>query len=267
MGPVITREEEPTFVLHAPRPQEIIVVPNRPVMNAAEAVSTMGPYVGGFSPPWAHCWIDLATPSAAHAAAIRLFDIVVSLIALIVAAPALLALGAWIRLDSPGPALFRQPRLGKGRVPFTFYKFRTMYTDARDRYPELYSYSYSEDEIRTMHFKLEHDPRLTGVGRWLRKTSLDEFPNFINVLKGDMSLVGPRPELPEMQNYYEPWQRIKWRVKPGVSGYAQVQGRGYLTLQETIYWDVKYCLERSFSTYVRTLADTLWAVGKGIGAF
>jgi lipopolysaccharide/colanic/teichoic acid biosynthesis glycosyltransferase len=118
-----------------------------------------------------------------------------------------------------------------------------------------------------MTFKILDDPRLTRVGRWLRKTSLDELPNFINVLKGEMSLVGPRPDIPEMLRYYKDWQQIKFQVKPGITGYAQISGRGLLTFQETLQHDVQYVVERSLVNDLRILWKTLWVTLRRAGAF
>jgi lipopolysaccharide/colanic/teichoic acid biosynthesis glycosyltransferase len=151
--------------------------------------------------------------------------------------------------------------------PFTFVKFRTMYVDARQRFPELYRYRYTEEEIRTMKFKLDPDPRLTRVGRVLRKTSLDELPNLWNVLTGGIALVGPRPEIPEMTPYYTEQQRLKFRVRPGVTGLAQIHGRGRLTFQETVGWDVEYVRRRSLGADVSILWQTAIAVMRRDGAF
>jgi lipopolysaccharide/colanic/teichoic acid biosynthesis glycosyltransferase len=115
-------------------------------------------------------------------------------------------------------------------------------------------------------FKLADDPRLTRVGWWLRRASLDELPNFINVLKGDMSLVGPRPDIPEMLRYYKDWQKIKFLTKPGITGYAQTNGRGLLSFQRTLQEDVLYVLERSFPNDLRVLVKTVWVTMKRIGA-
>lgn len=197
----------------------------------------------------------------------RAFDLALGSVGLVVSAPIMLVLAIIIRLDSPGPAVFRQKRLGKGGRPFTFYKFRTMRIDARTRYPQLYAYSYSPEEISTMYFKVLDDPRLTRFGRHLRKTSLDELPNFINVLRGDMSLVGPRPELPEMLSYYTPQQTMKFSVTPGLTGLAQVTGRAVLTFQETIVADLEYCERRSLGFDVLILLRTIKTVILRVGAF
>jgi lipopolysaccharide/colanic/teichoic acid biosynthesis glycosyltransferase len=208
----------------------------------------------------------------------RARDLVVSLSALVLAAPVMLVIAIMIRLDSPGPALFKQRRVGRQQGngngatngvgdPFVFYKFRTMHADAPDRYPDLYRYDFAPGEIETMTFKILDDPRLTRVGRWLRKTSLDELPNFINVLRGEMSLVGPRPDIPEMLPYYKDWQRIKFAVRPGITGYAQTSGRGLLTFQETLQQDVQYVLERSFRNDLRILWKTIWVTLRRVGAF
>lgn len=197
----------------------------------------------------------------------RALDILVGCIGTLVSAPIMLVLAIIIRLDSPGPAVFRQTRLGKGGRPFTFYKFRTMRIDARTRYPELYAYRYSPDEIATMYFKVLDDPRLTRFGRHLRKTSLDELPNFINVVRGDMSLVGPRPELPEMLPYYTTEQTMKFSVTPGLTGLAQVTGRAVLTFQDTIVADLDYCRRRSLWFDTLVLLRTIKTVILRVGAF
>ena len=120
-----------------------------------------------------------------------------------------------IRLDSPGPAIFRQTRLGLDLRPFTFLKFRTMYHDAPQRFPELYDYASSTAEGDFL-FKQRNDPRVTRMGRWLRRTGLDELPNLINVVKRDCGFVGPRPDIPEMVSNYSASQRIRFSVPPGL---------------------------------------------------
>lgn len=217
----------------------------------------------------------------------RSLDIVVSLLALIGTLPIMLLIAAIIRLDSPGPALFRQTRMTRDRRnntlayaiegpdrrrvvyagrPFTFLKFRTMYVDARERFPELYAYQYSDEEIKTIKFKVSDDPRVTRVGRWLRKSSLDELPNFWNVLTGDMTLCGPRPEIPEMSPYYSQEQLRKFQVTAGLTGPAQVGGRGELTFQETADIDAEYVKARTLRGDLKILWQTVVAVIKRRGA-
>ena len=223
-----------------------------------------------------------------HAAIRRSLDIAVSLLALILGLPVMILIALIIKLDSPGPALFRQIRMTKDRRgssslavavegterrtvyyagrPFSFLKFRTMYVDARTRFPELYAYDYSDEEIQSMKFKVSNDPRVTRVGRWLRKSSLDELPNFWNVLTGDMTLCGPRPEIPEMSPYYTKRQLKKFHVLAGLTGPAQVGGRGDLTFQETVKTDTNYVETRSLKGDLRILWQTVVAVIERKGA-
>jgi lipopolysaccharide/colanic/teichoic acid biosynthesis glycosyltransferase len=196
----------------------------------------------------------------------RTVDIILSLAVLIVFAPVMLLLAALIRADSPGPSAFVQQRVSRNGGTFRFAKFRTMYSDARERFPELYAYQYTESEISSMKFKLPNDPRLTRVGRWLRRTSLDELPNLFNVLRGDMALVGPRPEVPEMTDYYESHQLAKFVVKPGLTGLAQTRGRNILTFQQTIASDLEYVHTRSHWLDLQILLRTVWTVAVQFGA-
>jgi len=154
--------------------------------------------------------------------------------------------------------------LGK---PFTFYKFRTMYSDAKERFPELYAYKYTKEEIKDMKFKIEKDPRVPEWAKWLRQTSFDELPNFINVLLGDMSLVGPRPDIPEMVKYYTDVQKIKLHVKPGITGLAQIKGRGHLSFQETLKYDIEYVRNRSLMLDLNIIARTILTLFTDNGAF
>jgi len=197
----------------------------------------------------------------------RAFEIVSSAAALMLSGPILVALAILIRLDSPGPALFRQIRLGRSFRPFTFYKLRTLYADARERWPELYAYSYTPEEIANLRFKREEDPRITRVGRWLRKSTLDELPNFWNVLAGDMALVGPRPDIPEMVVYYTEEQKKKLSVKPGITGLAQTHGRGRLSFQETLQYDLDYVYRKSILLDVKIVLRTVRLLLSSDGAF
>lgn len=192
---------------------------------------------------------------------------VVALLCLVLFSPVLLGLALYIRLDSPGSPLFRQWRVGKNGKLFRFYKFRTLYADAKTRFPEWYAYRYSPDDLERLYFKVEADPRVTRAGRFLRCSTLDELPNFINVLKGDMSLVGPRPEIPEMLQYYQPECLVKFRVKPGVTGVAQVSGRGRLLFRETEAIDAESVFERGPVRDIKVMLRTIYLICKRDGAF
>jgi lipopolysaccharide/colanic/teichoic acid biosynthesis glycosyltransferase len=227
--------------------------------------------------------------------AIRTLDLTVSTIALILLTPLLVIVALLIKRDSPGPVLFRHVRMGQRRNrderyghPFTLYKFRTMCADARERFPELYAYTHTEEELRTLPIKmlvsrksdpgrvaempgswtgLLSDPRVTLIGRWLRRTSLDELPNFLNVLKGDMSLVGPRPDIEDNIRYYSEPHLIKLDVKPGITGLAQIKGRGNLTFQQINDFDCEYVRTRSLWLDLKILFATLPVLLKREGAF
>ena len=197
----------------------------------------------------------------------RLFEIVVASIALVVTAPIMLWIAVLIKRGTPGPALFRQKRLGIGAVPFDFVKFRTLYADARERFPELYAYKYTPQEMETLRFKVENDPRVSPQGEWMRKLSIDELPNFWCVLKGDMALVGPRPEIPEMLQYYDEEGRKKFSVRPGITGLAQISGRGRLTFRDTVAYDLDYVRRQSFLFDMYILLQTVKKVLFRDGAF
>ena len=227
----------------------------------------------------------------------RGFELAASLLALLLTLPVAAILTIIIRLDSPGSAIFCQRRLGLSRkirgadllrdpdfvienpgavsphtlywVPktFTFLKFRTMYADAPERFPELYNYGYSTEEIATIPFKRDDDPRVTKAGRWLRNSTLDELPNFWCVLTGDMRLVGPRPEIPEMLPNYQPAQMVKFTVVPGITGLPQINGRGRLSFQETVAFDLQYIERKSIPFDLEILAKTVWKVLTRHGAF
>src|SRR4051812_46975900 len=190
----------------------------------------------------------------------RAFEIVFAAAVLILTLPIMLVIAFLVKRGTPGPVLFFQERVGKGGKTFRFVKFRTMYVDAKKRFPELYRYAYDDNEIKTLVFKLKNDPRLSPQGRWLRKTSLDELPNFWNVLTGDMALVGPRPEIPQMVQYYEGEMLKKFQVLPGITGLAQVCGRGDLSFRETAQLDVKYVRERSLTLDLMILLRSVKAV-------
>jgi lipopolysaccharide/colanic/teichoic acid biosynthesis glycosyltransferase len=197
----------------------------------------------------------------------RSVDLVGALALLLVTSPIILVLAVLIRIDSPGPAIFRQTRLTRGGRSFRFYKFRTMYTDARERFPELYAYDFSDGDFTSSYYKLADDPRNTRVGRWLRRTTLDELPNLFNVLRGDLSLVGPRPELPELVRFYHPEELACLFTKAGLTGLAQVAGRSLLTVRERLTLDTRYVANQSTLLDLRILLRTVVVVLTGKGAF
>lgn len=212
-------------------------------------------------------FIFLPNRGRGYAVAKRSLDVVGALALLVVAAPVMLLLALLIRLDSPGPALFRQTRVTKGGRTFRFYKFRTMYVDAKERFPELYAYRFSDGSFEDSYYKLADDPRNTRVGRWLRRTTLDELPNLFNVLRGDLSLVGPRPELPELVLHYRPEELACFFTKAGLTGLAQVAGRSLLTVRERLTLDLRYVAHQTVLLDVRILWRTLVVVVTGRGAF
>jgi lipopolysaccharide/colanic/teichoic acid biosynthesis glycosyltransferase len=198
---------------------------------------------------------------------VRATEILLAATLLLLTLPLMLIIAVIVKLDSPGPAVFRQIRLGRHGQLFRFAKFRTLYVDARQRWPELYAYRYTPDEVAALYFKLKNDPRVTRVGRWLRKSTLDELPNLWNVLVGEVALVGPRPEIPEMLPYYTAETLAKFSVRPGVTGLAQVRGRGDLSFRDTVALDVEYVHTRSLKLDVDILARTLCCTLLRKGAF
>lgn len=170
----------------------------------------------------------------------RLMDVGVSLVAMLVFLPLTLLLGIAIKLDSPGPVFFVQPRVGKNGRLFKLYKFRSMFRDADRMKQSLEQMNEAEGPV----FKIKRDPRITRVGAFLRKTSLDELPQLLNVLKGQMSLVGPRPERPELiARFREDWRgyMLRQHVKAGMTGLAQVNGlRGATSLRKRLQYDLFY---------------------------
>lgn len=186
----------------------------------------------------------------------RVMDVVVATVLLVLASPILAVAAIAIKLDSPGPVIFAQTRLGQRRRPFILYKLRGMYVDAHQRWPELYDYDGIGDAAPHFQFHQENDPRVTRVGRFLRRTSIDELPNLYNVLRGDMHLVGPRPEIPEMAVYYVGDAARILEAKPGLTSLPKATGRDSLTFAETIALDRKYLDERSLLTDLKVLAMT-----------
>jgi exopolysaccharide biosynthesis polyprenyl glycosylphosphotransferase len=193
----------------------------------------------------------------------RLFDVLVSMIALAIAVPVFLLIVIAIKLDSRGPVIFSQRRAGKEGRPFRMYKLRTMTPDAERKLSEVVSL----DELPEPMFKLEADPRVTRVGRLLRRFSLDELPQLVNVLRGDMSMVGPRPEQVELVERYRPEHLFRLEVKPGMTGPMQVYGRGELDFSERLAVELDYVENISLARDLRILFQTIPTVLRGTGAY
>jgi exopolysaccharide biosynthesis polyprenyl glycosylphosphotransferase len=193
----------------------------------------------------------------------RIADLVGAALALVLLAPLMVAIALAIRFDTPGPILFRQRRSGEDGRPFTMLKFRTMVADAEGRLPELIDL----DELTDPMFKLRGDPRITRVGRLLRRWSLDELPQLLNVLAGQMSLVGPRPEETRLAERYGEAERFRFQTRPGMTGPMQVHGRGELTFSERLAVEREYVENYSLRKDVSLLLKTAGAVLRGRGAF
>lgn len=229
-------------------------------------------------------------------AAYRIFEIIITAFVLILTSPIMLFEAILIRWDSPGPALFFHTRPGrsamiKGRdlqgrsdlepppggyepetlyyVPTYFHliKFRTMYADSASRFPELYGYNFAPGQFHQMYGTLLNDPRVTRIGALLRKLSIDELPNLWNVLVGDMRLVGPRAEAPDVLRYYTQEEMYKFACKPGITGLAQINGRGLLNWGETLAWDLNYVHNRTVWLDLKIIVLTLKYVLLRRGAF
>jgi exopolysaccharide biosynthesis polyprenyl glycosylphosphotransferase len=177
--------------------------------------------------------------------------------------PLMLTVALLVRLDSPGPAIYRQQRVGRDGRLFTMYKFRSMSTTADDERTHLVA----SNEADGVLFKIQHDPRVTRVGRWLRRTSLDELPQLLNVVRGEMSLVGPRPALPDEVARYDVDPRRRLVVKPGMTGLWQVSGRSDLTWAESVRLDVRYVDNWSLGLDLAIMVRTLRAVVSRRGAY
>ena len=208
-------------------------------------------------------------PGRGQEAVKRALDAGLALVLIIVCGPLLLVLWSLVRVTSAGPAFFRQERIGRDMKPFMMLKLRSMYVGNDDRAHRAYVAGMlsAEDGEATagngMLFKLVADPRITPLGRWLRKTSLDELPQLVNVLRGDMSLVGPRPMLPwEAELLGEPY-RPRFTVKPGITGLWQVSGRSRLSMRTALDLDVEYVRHRSAALDLSILARTVPALFRG----
>ena len=193
----------------------------------------------------------------------RATDIVLSSLLLLLLCPIFLLIAVAIKLDSPGPVILRQIRVGKGEQLFTCFKFRSM----RDRADEEKSQLLDRNEANGAWFKMRNDPRVTKVGRILRRTSMDELPQFVNVLMGHMSIVGPRPAIPTEVQRYQPWHRRRLEVAPGLTGLWQVSGRSNLTFDEAVLLDLYYIENWSLLLDMQLMLRTVPKVVSGEGAY
>ena len=185
----------------------------------------------------------------------RIIDVFGSLLCIIIFSPVFIVAPVLIKLDSKGPIFFRQKRVGKDGKYFVTYKFRTMTYNS----DEIFKNNYSVEELSDLIFQEKDDPRITRIGKILRR-GFDELPQLFNVLKGDMSLVGPRPEIPEIVKLYSRKQKQRLKVKPGITGLAIVNGRGDIPLEETISYDIEYIENWSLWLDLKILIKTLYVV-------
>jgi lipopolysaccharide/colanic/teichoic acid biosynthesis glycosyltransferase len=208
--------------------------------------------------------IPVAPTPTGYRLAKRSLDVTGAIIGLVVVSPVLGLVAVAVRVDSPGPILFRQIRLGVGARPFTVLKFRTMHLSAdehrhQEHIRELLSSGAAATEDTTWA-PIPADPRVTRVGGFLRRSHLDELPQFLNVLRGDMSLVGPRPPIPYEVELYEPWQLRRLSVLPGLTGLWQAYGWGRLPFADGVKLDLEYVERRSFGLDLKIILRTLWQI-------
>lgn len=206
----------------------------------------------------------------------RILDILGSLAGILLLSPLMLITALAIKIDSPGPVIFKQTRLGQRGIPFAFYKFRSMFTDTDDRIHRDYITrlikghleEVNQGDKETPLYKIKSDPRVTRIGRIIRKTSVDELPQLINVLKGEMSLVGPRPPLPYEVEKYQSWHlRRVLEARPGITGLWQVGGRSQTTFDDMVRLDLRYIRHWSLLLDLKILLKTVKVVFKSTSAF
>lgn len=186
----------------------------------------------------------------------RTIDIIGSLAGLLLLSPVLIIVSILIKLESEGPIVFSQDRIGYKGQKFKMYKFRSMVVNAEDLKKQLAE----QNEMSGPMFKMKNDPRVTKVGKFIRKTSIDELPQLINILKGEMSLVGPRPSLPKEVKEFEPWMMERLEVKPGLTCYWQVSGRNDIDFEDWMKLDIEYVRDRNFWLDIKLILKTFFVL-------
>lgn len=189
----------------------------------------------------------------------RIIDILLSILAIIVLSPIFLIVAIAIKLDSSGPVVYSQTRVGKNEKHFKMFKFRSMVINAEDMLKELKPMN----EMDGPMFKIKEDPRITKIGRFIRKTSIDELPQLINILRGEMSIVGPRPSLPSEVEEFEPWMMERFVVKPGLTCFWQVSGRNNIPFRKWMELDIKYVKERNLWLDMKLVLKTVKVIFNG----
>ncbi len=214
------------------------------------------------------CQFDGAPFEIKHKPLKRAFDIIFSLLVFAFFFPIFMAIILAVRLSSSGPIVYSHERVGRGGIPFSCYKFRTMYSDSKERLEELLNSSPAIRKEWEETFKLKNDPRITPIGRFLRKSSLDELPQFWNVLRGDLSVVGPRPVvLQEMQKHFGEKASIILSIRPGLTGIWQVSGRSDTAYSQRIQLDEMYVDTQSLLLDLKLIAKTIPAMLSSRGAY
>ena len=186
----------------------------------------------------------------------RLMDIILSTIGLMILSPILLVVAILIKIDSKGPIFFKQKRVGLNGKEFDMYKFRSMVVNAEELKEKLEK----QNEMSGPMFKIADDPRITKIGKFIRKTSIDELPQLWNVIKGDMSLVGPRPSLPKEVEQFEPWMEERFKVKPGLTCYWQVGGRNNIDFENWMNLVIQYVKERTLAIDIMLIFKTFFVL-------
>jgi lipopolysaccharide/colanic/teichoic acid biosynthesis glycosyltransferase len=199
----------------------------------------------------------IATRLGGYDATKRASDLILASVAMVPLLPFMALLGVLIRLDSEGPAIFRQERVGYGGRTFKIWKFRSMHLDSSDEHHRADAAAWFAGDPAPHGYKATNDPRITRMGRFLRRSSLDELPQLFNVLAGHMTLVGPRPAIPYELEMYEPWYFQRFDAKPGITGLWQVSGRDRTSAAEMMALDIRYLRERSLTTDLKILIRTL----------